>query len=157
MAGVESALEEAPPPPQSLQPIQNGARVSQAPSSPSLSLPTEMGTNGPNGSELAERDLLNLCLMNEAALDDACQELGTSDFSNPVYGTIFNAIQIIYKAGDEVNPTTVIEQLRLTSELERIGGTPTILTLLDVPIYPRLQAVKLLFEVWRYWLKNHQI
>ena len=73
----------------------------------------------------AEHRLLGACLTNAETINDIIDKVAPGDFIDPRMGTIFSAIaRVATKA--TVSPTLVVEELRLSAELDSIGGDRTI-------------------------------
>lgn len=71
----------------------------------------------------AERGVLSAVLLDPSTLADVLDEgLAATDFYRPAHGTIFTAILAVHLRGVVVDTITVVEQLKDSGELERVGG-----------------------------------
>jgi replicative DNA helicase len=76
----------------------------------------------------AEESLLGAMLLSREAITAAIEaHIEASDFYKPAHGTIFEAVFALHSRGEPVDPVTVSEELRRTSQLEQLGGRPTLL------------------------------
>lgn len=73
----------------------------------------------------AEHRLLGACLTDPEAINQTIDKVAPGDFIDPRMGTIFSAIARVAVKGI-VNPTLVVEELRLSAELDSIGGDKVI-------------------------------
>jgi len=90
--------------------------------------PMEVGKIPPNVIELEEA-ILGACMTEKSVLPIVASILDADDFYTDAHVRTYNAIQSISKKGVQVDIITVINQLRTTDELEKVGGAYFITTL----------------------------
>jgi hypothetical protein len=73
----------------------------------------------------AEHRLLGACLTDSKVIDKVIDRVGPGDFIDERMGSIFSAIARVATRG-EVTPTKVVEELRVSQELEIVGGDKVI-------------------------------
>ena len=76
-------------------------------------------------NKVAEERLLGACLENDEILNKVIDKIAPGDFADVRYGTIFSAICRVAMQGN-VSPTSVIEELRRSDDLNVIGGENTV-------------------------------
>jgi replicative DNA helicase len=76
----------------------------------------------------AEESLLGAMMLSREAITAAVEaRLEPADFYKPAHGAIFEAAYGLHQRGEPVDPVTVAEELRRTSQLEQLGGRQTLL------------------------------
>jgi replicative DNA helicase len=76
----------------------------------------------------AEESLLGAMMLSREAITAAVEaRLEPVDFYKPAHGAIFEAAYGLHHRGEPVDPVTVAEELRRTSQLEQLGGRQTLL------------------------------
>ena len=76
----------------------------------------------------AEESLLGSMMLSREAITAAIEaRLEPSDFYKPAHGTIFEASYGLHSRGEPVDPVTVAEELRRSSQLDQLGGRQTLL------------------------------
>jgi len=76
----------------------------------------------------AEESLLGAMMLSREAITAAVEaRLEPADFYKPAHGAIFEAAYGLHHRGEPVDPVTVAEELRRTSQLEQLGGRQTLL------------------------------
>jgi hypothetical protein len=78
-----------------------------------------------------ERNVLGAVLIDNRALDIACEVLSPSDFSLRENQIIFSAMLALDKAGKPIDPLTLGEALERDGNLEKAGGLPYLSALAD--------------------------
>src|SRR3954470_23279502 len=87
----------------------------------------EAGRIPPHNLE-AEESLLGAMMLSREAITAAVEaRLEGSDFYKPAHGSIFEAAYTLHSRGEPVDPVTVAEELRRTSQLDSMGGRQTLL------------------------------
>ena len=81
----------------------------------------EESTNSPN-AELAEQMLLGMLMLDSEEWDRLDVQLEDKDFYNSRHRLIYKAAHQLYLKNRSIDPITVIEQLKLSDELEDAGG-----------------------------------
>lgn len=72
----------------------------------------------------AERVILGAILFDSSYYRKVVGKLDTADFSLDSHRIIFNAMQELDEAGSAIDIVTLVEQLKVTKELDRIGENP---------------------------------
>lgn len=80
----------------------------------------------------AEESVLGSVLMSVDALNEVMDQLEPEDFYAPAHQAIFRAIRNLFNSNQAVDAITVSEELRRSSELERVGGVSYVTSLLDI-------------------------
>jgi len=80
----------------------------------------------------AEESVLGSVLMSVDALNEVMDQLEPEDFYTPAHQAIFRAIRNLFNSNQAVDAITVSEELRRSSELERVGGVSYVTSLLDI-------------------------
>src|SRR5262249_6318076 len=76
----------------------------------------------------AEESLLGAMMLSREAITASVEaRLEAADFYKPAHGAIFEAAFGLHQRGEPVDPVTVAEELRRTSQLEQLGGRQTLL------------------------------
>src|SRR3954470_13437010 len=87
----------------------------------------EAGRIPPHNLE-AEESLLGAMMLSREAITAAVEaRLEGSDFYKPAHGSIFEAAYALHSRGEAVDPVTVAEELRRSSQLDQLGGRPTLM------------------------------
>ncbi|TXS34837.1 replicative DNA helicase [Streptomyces sp. t39] len=74
----------------------------------------------------AEQSVLGAAILSKEAIgeiDEALQPLGAAAFYLPAHETIWMTILAMYAAGTEVTTITLAHELKVSGELERVGGS----------------------------------
>jgi len=79
----------------------------------------------------AERCVLSCVLAFPETADVATAHLEPWQFYNPTYSATFTAVCSLVKTGEEVNPVTVMDELKKEGRLEEVGGSQYVLSLMD--------------------------
>ncbi len=74
-------------------------------------------------SEEAEAAVISSMLTDMGATAEVSTTLSSEDFYFPAHGIIYNAILEVYNKGQKVDIVTVVERLKKTDLLEKIGGS----------------------------------
>jgi replicative DNA helicase len=75
----------------------------------------------------AEESLLGAMMLSREAITAAVEaRLEAGDFYKPAHGSIFEAAYGLHSRGEPVDPVTVAEELRRSSQLEQLGGRQTL-------------------------------
>ncbi len=82
----------------------------------------------------AEQSVLGAMLESRDAILNVVEILGAKDFYKPAHGMIFETIVEVISKGEPADPVTVADELARKGALEKIGGKPYILGLLEA--YP---------------------
>jgi replicative DNA helicase len=91
--------------------------IDRTPASPPSTL-----TRMPPHSEEAEKSLLGAVLLDGDALSEVMTLVRAEDFYVTAHARIYQACENLYTKGTRVDPTLILEELRRTGELEKIGG-----------------------------------
>lgn len=91
-----------------------------------------VGGRVPPHSIESEESVLGAILMSVDAANQVMDRLGPDDFYVPAHQAIFRAVRTLYDGNQAIDAITVSEELRRSSELERVGGLAYITRLLDV-------------------------
>jgi replicative DNA helicase len=76
----------------------------------------------------AEESLLGAMMLSREAITAAVEaRIEVVDFYKPAHGAIFEAAYSLHSRGEPVDPVTVAEELRRTSQLDQMGGRQTLL------------------------------
>lgn len=86
-------------------------------------------TDGPPQDVGAERQLLAALLVRPEGVDEVSEIIGPGDFYRPAHETIYEAILSLRNDNEPVDPKLVGERLRISGELNKIGGLPYIASL----------------------------
>jgi replicative DNA helicase len=101
----------------------------------------------------AEQSVLGGMLLSKDAIGDVVEVLKGHDFYRPAHETVFSAILDLYARGEPADPITTAAELAKRGELERVGGTPYLHTLVNaVPTAAMAQSyAEIVAElaVWR--------
>ncbi len=84
----------------------------------------------PNNTE-AERMILGVILLDNAAINQAIERLKPDDFFLTSHRRIFEKMIHLYEQGRGIDPVTLQEELRRAGELDAIGGPAYIASLFD--------------------------
>lgn len=79
----------------------------------------------------AERALLGACLMDKNAADNARGVISSLDFYSKSHQLIYDAVSRLVDEAQPCDPVTVSDSLKVSGDLERIGGIAYISGLLD--------------------------
>ena len=77
----------------------------------------------------AEESLLGAMLLSRDAIADAVEIAGVEYFYRPAHAHVYEAISVLYAAGDPIDPVTVAEELDRGGVLETIGGLDGLIAL----------------------------
>jgi replicative DNA helicase len=87
----------------------------------------DIGRIPPHNLE-AEESLLGAMMLSRDAITSAIEaRLDADDFYKPAHGAIYNAAFELHSRGEPVDPVTVAEELRRSSQLDQLGGRQTLL------------------------------
>ncbi len=87
----------------------------------------DIGRIPPHNLE-AEESLLGAMMLSRDAITAAIEaRLDADDFYKPAHGTIYSAAFELHSRGEPVDPVTVAEELRRSSQLDQLGGRQTLL------------------------------
>ena len=86
----------------------------------------------PPHSVEAEESVLGSTLLSSDAANEVMDRIEADDFYVPAHQTIFRAIHTLYNSNQAIDAITVSEELRRTSDLERVGGVAYVTRLIDV-------------------------
>jgi len=97
---------------------------------------------------VAEQQVVSACLNDGDMINTMVDIIGPSDFSNPKLGSIFASICRVALVG-KVTPADVVEDLRISQELEQVGDSKAISYLLNInaPIENAKDNAKILREL----------
>ncbi|MGY1435249.1 DnaB-like helicase N-terminal domain-containing protein [Streptomyces reniochalinae] len=70
----------------------------------------------------AERSVLGACMHAREAWDEIQQHLEAADFYRPAHETVWRALSHQHHNGDPADPIALIDALRTSGDLERVGG-----------------------------------
>lgn len=91
----------------------------------------DMEQEPPNNRE-AEQAALGSMQLTRTAIADVIETIRDgADFYRPAHETIYNTIVDMYGNGRRVDPITLTDQLRRQGDLERVGGSPYLHTLVN--------------------------
>ena len=80
----------------------------------------------------AEQSVLGAMMLSKDAIADVVEELRIDDFYKPAHATVYAAVLDLYSRGEPADAVTVANELTRTGELNRIGGTPYLHTLVSL-------------------------
>ena len=80
-------------------------------------------TAEPTHNTDAERSVLGALLLDSDAVHSVMPKLSADDFFDPVYRSIYSAIQDLYSDGVTIDFVTVSDRLRDNTMLQKIGGS----------------------------------
>ncbi|MEM8885148.1 MAG: replicative DNA helicase [Planctomycetota bacterium] len=83
----------------------------------------------PPHSEEAEKSLLGAILLDGDTLTAVMMLVQAEDFYNTAHQKIYAACEKLYSEGKRVDPTLILEALRTSQDLEKIGGEPYLASL----------------------------
>src|SRR6516162_2014682 len=87
----------------------------------------DIGRIPPHNLE-AEESLLGAMMLSRDAITAAIEaRLDADDFYKPAHGAIYSAAFELHSRGEPVDPVTVAEELRRSSQLDQLGGRQTLL------------------------------
>jgi replicative DNA helicase len=86
----------------------------------------------PPHSVEAEESVLGSILLSSDAANEVMDRIEADDFYVPAHQTIFRAVHALYNSNQAIDAITVSEELRRTSDLERVGGVAYVTRLIDV-------------------------
>jgi replicative DNA helicase len=83
----------------------------------------------------AEQSVLASCIYSSdgEVFDDISRTLTEGDFSDHNNANIFSAIRRVVNNKDEINEVSLAEELRKMGVLDKVGGLPKIMKLMDSP------------------------
>lgn len=79
----------------------------------------------------AERSVLGAVLVENRAFNEAAEILQESDFYRESHRKIFSKMQSLWEQSQAIDPLTLSEELKKSGDLEAVGGTPYLATLID--------------------------
>lgn len=89
----------------------------------------------------AERLILGVIILNNPLLADVMAELKPEHFSVVSHRTIYRSMQRVASTGFEINPTTLVDDLTRSSQLDECGGPAYIANLFEgVPRFSNLDS-----------------
>ncbi len=94
--------------------------------------PERVAGRVPPHSVEAEESVLGSILLSVDAANEVMDKLDADDFYVPAHQAIFRAIHSLYNSNQAIDAITVSEELRRTTELERVGGVAYVTRLIDV-------------------------
>jgi replicative DNA helicase len=86
----------------------------------------------PPHNEEAEKATLGALLLDHEAVTTAVQYLRPDDFYNAANGRVYEAIINLFNHSQKADIITVVEELKLSGELDRAGGPPYVASLTNV-------------------------
>ncbi len=108
------------------------APVEEPPFDPDYDRPTTPRSQPPQQNPAAEKAVLGAILLNPATIDALTGELQPSDFYDPRHETIWTAAHDLHADPNiTLDTITLGEHLRQAGELQRIGGAPYLLDLMQ--------------------------
>ena len=81
----------------------------------------------------AEQSVLSAMLLSSEAFQECLLEVDEGDFYIPSNRTIFNAMRRLFDESQPVDPVSLADALKSEGELERVGGMPYLLDLVNAP------------------------
>lgn len=94
-----------------------------------------MNAHIPPHDEFAEVSVLGSMLLSAKAITDVAEALAPEDFYVPKHQWIYEAATHVRQAGDPVDAVTLADELGRRGQLDRVGGAPYLLTLVQrVPV-----------------------
>lgn len=101
----------------------------------------------PHSAE-AERLILGCSLLDNGVFEDALHKLVPDDFFIPSHAVTYRAMVSLRQSGMEIEPVALVEELKRTGELDRVGGLSFVASLLDgAPRYSTvMQHVDIVLE-----------
>ena len=86
----------------------------------------------PPHSVESEESVLGAMLMSTDAVNEVMDRLEADDFYVPAHRSIFAAVKLLFNTNQAIDAITVSEELRRSSELEKVGGVAYVTRLLDI-------------------------
>lgn len=92
--------------------------------------PNQGGFRQPPHDREAEQGVLGAMLLSSSMVLDIVEILTPDDFYNPAHTLIYRAIIDLFAESSEIDPVIVAARLERAGELERVGGSPYLHTLI---------------------------